>query len=130
MLLRHTLSMLADLGVNKLDVYEEDFEFDFLESTRLFYHQESMDFISSNTCPDYLTKAEARLNEEMQRVKHYLNVHTEGKLKRIVETELIFNHAQTLVSMENSGVVPMLRNNKMDDLRRMYSLFGRVPETL
>ena len=26
--------------------------------------------------------------------------------------------------------MPMLRNNKMDDLRRMYSLFGRVPETL
>ena len=28
--------------------------------------------------------------------------------------------------MENSGLISMLRDNKVDDLKRMYSLFGRV----
>jgi cullin 3 len=130
MLLRSTLSMLADLGVDTLAVYEDDFESDFLETTRTFYRQESLEFISANTCPDYLSKAETRLNEELMRVQHYLNVHTKGKLMRIVEKELISVHSRALVDMENSGVVAMLKNNKVADLRRMYSLFSRVPETL
>jgi len=28
--------------------------------------------------------------------------------------------------MENSGMVSMLRDTKIEDLKRMYSLFGRV----
>lgn len=30
--------------------------------------------------------------------------------------------------MENSGEVSMLRDNKVEDLKRMYNLFGRVSE--
>jgi hypothetical protein len=33
MLIRNTLAMLADLGVDSLSVYEEDFEAQFLEAT-------------------------------------------------------------------------------------------------
>ena len=33
-------------------------------------------------------------------------------------------------AMENSGVVAMLRDERVDDLRRMYDLFTRVPPTL
>ena len=32
--------------------------------------------------------------------------------------------------MENSGCKIMLRDDKLDDLRRMYALFARVPPTL
>jgi len=32
--------------------------------------------------------------------------------------------------MENTGLVSMLRNDKVDDLSRMYKLFGRVSEGL
>ena len=114
-------------------IYEEDFETAFLDTTRNFYHGESMDFIANNTCPDFLTKvcrpklqqarcslspailvqAEARLSEESSRVKHYLHPLTEIKLKNIVETELIYNHAKALVEMENSGCVAMLHDDKV-----------------
>jgi cullin 3 len=30
--------------------------------------------------------------------------------------------------MENSGCISMLRDDKVDDLKRMYQLFGRVKE--
>jgi len=33
---------------------------------------------------------------------------------------------KTLVEMENSGLVTLLRDDKYDDLARMYSLFRRV----
>lgn len=130
MLMRNTLSMLAELGVDGPSVYEEDFEQYFLETTRDFYRRESLDYLTQNTCPDYLTKAETRLGEEAARVNHFLNQSTEPKLKQITETELIYNHAKTLVEMENSGCVPMLKDGKVEDLKRMYDLFSRVPSTL
>ena len=37
---------------------------------------------------------------------------------------------KTVVEMENSGVVHMLKHNKIDDLARMYRLFYRVKEGL
>jgi hypothetical protein len=35
---------------------QEDFEGPFLEETRQFYRAESQDYISKNTCPDYMRK--------------------------------------------------------------------------
>lgn len=35
---------------------QEDFEASFLETTRQFYRAESQDYISKNTCPDYMKK--------------------------------------------------------------------------
>jgi cullin 3 len=98
---------------------------------------------------------ERRLEEEMERVKHYLDPGTETKIKEVVETELIFNHMKTLVEMQGSGLINMLEDNKIEgthkrgkknrrgglyvveegekksnllllDLARMYSLLGRV----
>eukprot|EP00743_Colponemidia_sp_Colp-15_P002799 GILK01003029.1.p1 GENE.GILK01003029.1~~GILK01003029.1.p1 ORF type:complete len:733 (-),score=137.04 GILK01003029.1:128-2326(-) len=129
-LLKSTLSMLVDVGVHSRTVYEEDFEILFLDQTATFYRQESQQYISQNTTPDYLKKAEQRLKEEASRVQHYLDASTETKLKDIVEKELISNHAKTLVEMENSGCVAMFRDNKIEDLARMYNLFSRVPATL
>ena len=34
------------------------------------------------------------------------------------------------VDMEHSGCIAMLRDERIDDLRRMYDLFTRVPHTL
>ena len=65
-LMKTTLAMLVDLGVDGLSVYEEEFERHFLEATRIFYRQESSDFLSQNTCPDYLWKAEQRLAEVVE----------------------------------------------------------------
>ena len=57
-LMRHTLSMLADLGVDGFSVYEDDFERQFLEATRAFYQRESRECLANNPCPDYMRKAE------------------------------------------------------------------------
>ena len=129
-LLKNILSMLADLGVNSNRVYEADFEASFLETTKQFYKQESQEYLDRNTCPDYLRKIEIRLREEHERVTHYLNASTEPKLKRIVETELIANHASILVNMEGSGCRVLIRDDKIDDLALMFNLFSRVPQVL
>jgi Cullin family len=77
-----------------------------------------------------MRKAENRLAEEAHRVTLYLSNSTEAKLKHLSETELITTHARTLVEMDGSGSICLMRDDKVDDLKRMYILFSRVPSTL
>ncbi|XP_061346163.1 cullin-3A-like [Gastrolobium bilobum] len=126
-LMRNIIKMLMDLG---LSVYQQDFEKHFLDVSANFYCLESQKFIESCDCGDYLKKAERRLNEEMERISHYLDPRTESKITNVVEKEMIESHMHTLVHMENSGLVNMLVDDKFEDLGRMYNLFRRVSSGL
>jgi len=128
--MKGVLSMFMELGLDGEKVYEKEFEGMFLSSTRTFYREESLLFLSRNTCPDYIRKVDSRLGQESQRVVNYLSKTTEPKLKQILESELISAHAQSLVDMEGSGCFCMLRENKLGDLKAMYTLFSRVPVCL
>ncbi|KAJ6321787.1 hypothetical protein OIU77_011795 [Salix suchowensis] len=126
-LMRNIVKMLMDLGSS---VYQEDFEKPFLEVSAEFYSCESQKFIECCDCGDYLKKAEKRLNEEIERVTHYLDSKSEVKITNVVEKEMIANHMLRLVHMENSGLVNMLLDDKFEDMGRMYNLFRRVPDGL
>ncbi|CAM8878442.1 hypothetical protein QQ045_018940 [Rhodiola kirilowii] len=126
-LMRNIIKMLMDLGAS---VYEEDFERPFLEVSAEFYRGESQKFIECCDCGDYLKKAESRLNEEIERVSHYLDVRSESKITNVVEKEMIENHMLRLIHMENSGLVKMLLDDKYEDLGRTYNLFRRVANGL
>ncbi|XP_059670320.1 cullin-3A-like [Cornus florida] len=126
-LMRNIINMLIDLGCS---VYQEDFEKPFIEVSGGFYCGESQQFIECCDCGDYLKKAERRLNEEIERVSHYLDAKSEAKITNVVEKEMIENHMHRLVHKDNSGLVNMLVNDKYEDLGRMYSLFRRVPNGL
>lgn len=126
-LMRNIIKMLMDLGTS---VYQEDFEKPFLEVSADFYRVESQQFIECCDCGDYLKKAERRLNEEIERVSHYLDTKSEAKITNVVEKEMIANHMLRLVHMENSGLVNMLLDDEYEDLGRMYNLFRRVPNGL
>ncbi|KAG6429704.1 hypothetical protein SASPL_107757 [Salvia splendens] len=122
-LMRNIIKMLMDLGPS---VYQEDFEKSFLQVSADFYRAESQEYIECCDCADYLKKAERRLNEEIDRVSHYLDTKTETKITNVVEKEMIANHKLRLIHMENSGLVKMLLDDKFEDLARMYNLFHRV----
>ena len=126
-LMRSITKMLMDLGPS---VYQEDFEKHFLEASSDFYRLESQEFIESCDCGEYLKKAERRLNEEIERVSHYLDTRSEVKITNVVEKEMIESHMHRLVQMENSGLVNMIIDDKYEDLGRMYCLFRRVPNGL
>ncbi|KVI09114.1 cullin-3A-like isoform X1 [Cynara cardunculus var. scolymus] len=126
-LMRNIVKMLMDLGPS---VYQEDFEKPFLEVSANFYQGESQQFIECCDCGDYLKKAEKRLNEEIERVSHYLDAKSEVKITNVVEKEMIESQMSRLVHMENSGLVNMIVDDKYEDLGRMYNLFRRVPNGL
>ncbi|KDR11709.1 Cullin-3-A [Zootermopsis nevadensis] len=128
--IKNACQMLMVLGINSRTVYEEDFERPFLQQSAEFYRLESQKFLAENSASVYIKKVEARINEEAERAKHYLDVSTEPRIVEVVEEELIKKHMKTIVEMENSGVVHMLKNQKTEDLACMYKLFSRVAEGL
>ncbi|KAI8821887.1 Cullin [Fimicolochytrium jonesii] len=108
-------------------VYETDFEVQFLQTSNDFYSLESGMSLHECNATEYLKRAERRLIEEEQRIDNYLTPATEPKIRRVVEKQLLENHVKTIIEMENSGMVSMMEDDKLDDLRRMYKLLGRVP---
>ncbi|XP_074104942.1 cullin 3 [Cotesia typhae] len=130
MAIKNACQMLMRLGINNRLVYEEDFERPFLQQSAEFYRMESQKFLAENSASVYIKKVEARIAEESERAKHYLDESTESRIVEVVEEELIKVHMKTIVEMENSGVVHMLKNQKTDDLGCMYKLFSRVSDGL
>lgn len=122
-LVRSSTKMLIDLG---LPVYQEEFERHFLSSSSKFYKQESQELVSISSCPEYLKHAQRRLNEEVERVQNYLDATTEAKILQVVDQEMVGAHLKTLLDMENTGLVPLLREDQNDDLARLYMLSKRV----
>lgn len=75
---------------------------------------ESQKFLAENSASVYIKKVEQRIEEEGERAKHYLDESTEREIVKVVEEELISKHMKTIVEMENSGVVFMLKSQKVD----------------
>ncbi|KAF2747876.1 Cullin-domain-containing protein [Sporormia fimetaria CBS 119925] len=116
----------TDYQKNNLDVYKEYFERPFLAATAEYYKNESKQFLAENSVVDYMKKAEARLEEEKQRVPLYLLEEIMGPLMRECERVLIKDHSQAL--REEFQI--LLDNDKQEDLGRMYKLLARIPEGL
>uniref|UniRef100_A0A3Q3WVP6 Cullin family profile domain-containing protein n=1 Tax=Mola mola TaxID=94237 RepID=A0A3Q3WVP6_MOLML len=112
--IRNACQMLMILGLEGRSVYEEDFEAPFLEMSAEFFQMESQKFLAENSASVYIKKVEARINEEIERVMHCLDKSTEEPIVKVVERELISKHMKTIVEMENSGLVHMLKNGKTD----------------
>lgn len=110
-ILRNIIKMYAALGPA---VYQDDFETPFLSATAEFYKKESQKHIENLHCPTYLKETEKRLQEESQRVMHYVDRRTEEKLTSVVETEMIGNHMKALVEDPNSGLIALIKNNALE----------------
>merc|ERR1719193_2465486 len=118
--IKNACQMLMMLGIETRNVYEEDFESHFLKQSAEFYKIESQKFLEENSASVYIRKVEARINEEAERATHYLDETTEPRIVEVVEEELIKRHMKTIVEMEGSGVVHMLKNNRMEELIKRH----------
>uniref|UniRef100_A0A7S1TYF3 Cullin family profile domain-containing protein n=1 Tax=Phaeomonas parva TaxID=124430 RepID=A0A7S1TYF3_9STRA len=127
---RDCISLLEDIGMATLDVYTNDFEEQLLESTTRYYRNKAAAWLESESTPSYLISTEQALEEEKNRVDQYLNKSTKECLLRVVETELLKTPGQQLLEKEGSGCRALLANNRLDDLSRMFRLFGQVPDGL
>ncbi|KAL0389605.1 UNVERIFIED_CONTAM: Cullin-1 [Sesamum calycinum] len=90
----------------------------------------------------YVLKAEECLKKEKDRVSHCLNSSSEAKLLEPRKVSVVAYHSQKcknellviytnqLLEKEQSGCHVLLRDDKVEDLSRMYRLFQRIPKGL
>eukprot|EP00871_Galdieria_phlegrea_P002503 jgi/Galph1/3253/GphlegSOOS_G1926.1 len=127
-LLSSLIMMLRDLsGEQENEKVLQDFETRLLKNTSEFYYMEAQVYLSTCNCPDYLCRVEQRLIEEEERNRTYFQSSCTAELKKVVQNELITRHMETIVDMENSGLIYLVRNDCLNDLSRMYRLFYQVP---
>ncbi|XP_049849234.1 cullin-3-like [Schistocerca gregaria] len=124
-LMKNISTMFVDLGTNSQNMYEETLERPFLEISRNYYKQEAEFYISQYDCSQFLKRVEMRLKEERCRVQSYFDSQTEAKIIDVVKDTLIASHLKALFEMEGNEVC-LLRDDRIDDLRRMYTLFKLV----
>lgn len=64
---------------------------------------ESQKFLAENSASVYIKKVEARISEESERAKHYLDESTESRIVEVVEVELIKLHMKTIVEVRKNS---------------------------
>ena len=129
-LVNDALGIFVEMGMGGMEAYESDFEAFLLTDTAKHYARKASLWIEEDSCPAYLIKAERCLGREKERVGHYLHASSEAKLLKEVEREALATYETRLLEKEHSGCAALLRDDKTEDLARLFRLFKRVPSGL
>jgi cullin 3 len=125
--LKSACNMLLLLGLGNRSFYENQFENLFLRESAEYYRAAGQKFLAENSASVFVRKVNECLNDEKERADRYLDGTTEKKIMEVLHQELIIAHMQTVVDMENSGLVYMLNNDCIEDLKLLYGLLKRAP---
>uniref|UniRef100_A0A7E4UWK1 CULLIN_2 domain-containing protein n=1 Tax=Panagrellus redivivus TaxID=6233 RepID=A0A7E4UWK1_PANRE len=126
MSLKHACKMLIALGIDSRGYYESQFETHFLRESSEYYHNAGQKFLAENSASVFVRKVNECLTEEKERAERYLDPITGGKILQVLQKELIVAHMHTIVDLENSGLVFMLNNDRVDDMKLLYQLLHDV----
>nr|GMD13041.1 cullin-1-like [Ipomoea batatas] len=129
-LLKNVLDIFVEIGMGQMEYYENDFEDALLKDTAAYYSRKASNWIVEDSCPDYMLKAEECLKKEKDRVAHYLHSSSETRLLEKVQNELLVVYTNQLLEKEHSGCRALLRDDKVEDLSRMYRLFLKITKGL
>ncbi|XP_024085072.1 cullin-4B isoform X2 [Cimex lectularius] len=121
-LLKSLLRMLSDL-----QIYRDAFENKFILATERLYGAEGQKLILEQEVPEYLHHVDKRLEEEYERLLHYLDPSTKWSLIHTVEKTLLSEHLTTIL---HKGLDSLLEENRVKDLTLLYNLFNRVKKGL
>ncbi|KAM1101801.1 hypothetical protein ACFX11_008199 [Malus domestica] len=129
-LLKNVVDIFVEIGMGQMESYEQDFEADLLLDSGEYYSRKAANWILTDTCPEYMSKAEECLKREKERVNNYLHSSSEQKLVEKVQHELLIVYSTQLLEKEGSGCRAMLRLDKVDDLSRIFRLYNKIPKGL
>uniref|UniRef100_A0A0K0E0R4 CULLIN_2 domain-containing protein n=1 Tax=Strongyloides stercoralis TaxID=6248 RepID=A0A0K0E0R4_STRER len=126
--LKDACKMLLHMG-NSSDrsLYEQLFEKEFLKDTKIYYEHKSQKMLMDNSADLYVENVQEILKKECEFAELYLDKVTEKKLMQDLNEVLVKNHIHTIINMENSGMLYLLKNDMLPQLANMYSLFKNVP---
>jgi cullin 1 len=127
---RNNLNPSANTTVFDTSVYKDEFEADFILATKEYYSKESLSWLEEDSCPEYLRKAEQKIEAERKRLADYLHGCSEQKLMEALYETLLTNHQAAVLEKKDGGCKALLENNSSPDLARMFSLYNNIETSL
>uniref|UniRef100_A0AC35UAM8 CULLIN_2 domain-containing protein n=1 Tax=Rhabditophanes sp. KR3021 TaxID=114890 RepID=A0AC35UAM8_9BILA len=127
--LKNACKMLLNMGDNPnyRSFYQEMFEKRFLGETRVYYESLSQKMLACNSATSYVTKVQQILSREGEFADIYMDTETQIQLSNDLKFVLVSSHLKSIIEMEDSGMLFLLKNNKLQDLENMYNLIKGVP---
>ena len=119
------VNMYIELGIESQAVYIADLEEPLLPLSAAFYTRQSALWLENSTLPEYCSQAEASMQNEERRVTRYLSPSTWPRLRQVLITSLLQRPQQSLLE-KPTGPLHLLTNDRLDDLKRLYSLMQMV----
>mmetsp|Transcript_35351 Transcript_35351/g.69617 ORF Transcript_35351/g.69617 Transcript_35351/m.69617 type:complete len:760 (+) Transcript_35351:131-2410(+) len=107
-----------------VDVYEADFESEFLTSTRVHYRLKSQEWITKGSASEYFILAERAINTEKYRITGCVRSATEGRLMTAMKEEILDDVADDLLVLKDSGCSALLDNGMFEDLALMFRMLS------
>lgn len=101
--------------------------FRFLDATERLYAAEGQRMMQDQDVPEYLRHVDKRINEENERLLHYLDSSTRVQLIHTVEKQLITEHTTNILQ---KGLDNILNENRISDVSLLYTLCNRVKNGL
>uniref|UniRef100_A0A8C4RLB4 Cullin-5 n=1 Tax=Erpetoichthys calabaricus TaxID=27687 RepID=A0A8C4RLB4_ERPCA len=112
---------------DKLQIYRDNFEKAYLDSTERFYRTQAPSYLQQNGVQNYMKYADAKLREEEKRALRYLETRREcNSVQALMEccvNALVTSFKETILA-ECPG---MIKRNETEKLHLMFSLMDKVP---
>lgn len=117
-------------GEKNYQEYDDLFESTFIEKTKQYYTIKCNEWLQTLNCPEFINIALEKLEMEELIADQHMEPKTKQKLNKTLDDVIIQEHAQTVINKEGTGCKEMLKNKKLDELTKMYTLYRRVEGTL
>ncbi len=132
-LLRSCVSMLEGLfetdAESELErLYITVFEPYLVRTSHEFYRVECEKLLREADASAWLRQTQRRLAEETARCQTTISPLSEQKIASVVDEELITKHLDEFLQLEGSGIRAMIDNDRVEDLKILYSLVSRVDD--
>ncbi|KAJ8945868.1 hypothetical protein NQ318_002708 [Aromia moschata] len=108
---------------DRLQIYRENFEAAYIQSTDLFYRMKAPEQLATNGVQAYMRYADSKLHEEESRAQRYLEAGSNGVIQCCVKV-LVGNALPVLLA----ECAPLIKAGETDRLQLMFRLLERVPE--
>eukprot|EP01080_Neovahlkampfia_damariscottae_P004361 gene4361-7717_t len=121
-----------DKGVDDKEkkAYTSIFEDEFLTQSRSYFRKEASNYFEIATATQYLERVRNRLKEEQERTSACADVGTPAKIQRVILEEFVERYKEALVKKNGSGVLIMLLNNNIEELKLVYEVLSLVEGAL
>ena len=123
---RESYVNLCSNSNDRLQIYRDNFEKAYLESTEQFYKSKAPEYLDCNGVLSYMIWADAKLREEEVRGSKYLESYA-GSLQALSDccVSVLVTRFKDILLAETPQLI---KNNQTDRLNLMFRLMDRVPD--